>query len=84
MTNNKLCRGIPMCAPFKHFKHALQRLGRHAALLLVPKLGYIAAYARQAVENKLIEHKEYIARYGIDMHEITSYVCLKAGRTGEV
>jgi xylulose-5-phosphate/fructose-6-phosphate phosphoketolase len=39
----------------------------------VPKLGYIAAYAKQAVDNKLIEHREYIARYGIDMPEITEW-----------
>jgi xylulose-5-phosphate/fructose-6-phosphate phosphoketolase len=39
----------------------------------VPKLGYIAAYAKQAVDNKLIEHKEYIAKYGIDMPEITEW-----------
>ena len=39
----------------------------------VPKLGYIAAYAKQAVENKLIEHKGYIAKYGIDMPEITEW-----------
>jgi xylulose-5-phosphate/fructose-6-phosphate phosphoketolase len=39
----------------------------------VPKLGYIAAYAKQAVDNKLIEHREYIAKYGIDMPEITGW-----------
>ena len=39
----------------------------------VPKLGSIAAYAKQAVENKLVEHKEYIAKYGIDMPEITEW-----------
>jgi xylulose-5-phosphate/fructose-6-phosphate phosphoketolase len=36
----------------------------------VPKLGYIAAYTKQAVRNKLIEHKEYITKYGQDMPEI--------------
>ena len=39
----------------------------------VPKLGYIAAYAKQAVENKLVDHKEYIAKYGIDMPEIVNW-----------
>jgi xylulose-5-phosphate/fructose-6-phosphate phosphoketolase len=39
----------------------------------VPKLGSIAAYAKQAVEHKLVEHKEYIAKYGIDMPEITNW-----------
>ena len=30
-----------------------------------------AAYAKQAIRDKLIDHKEYIARYGDDMPEIT-------------
>ncbi len=28
----------------------------------VPKLGYIAAYAKQAIRDKLIKHKEYIVK----------------------
>ncbi len=39
----------------------------------VPKLGPRAAYAKQAIRDKLIEHKEYIARYGDDMPEITGW-----------
>jgi xylulose-5-phosphate/fructose-6-phosphate phosphoketolase len=39
----------------------------------VPKLGYVAAYAKQAVRDKLIEHKEYIAKYGQDMPEISEW-----------
>ena len=39
----------------------------------VPKLGYIAAYAKQAIRDKLIEHKEYIAKYGEDMPEIREW-----------
>jgi xylulose-5-phosphate/fructose-6-phosphate phosphoketolase len=39
----------------------------------VEKLGYTAAYAKQALRNKLIEHKEYIARYGEDMPEIKNW-----------
>ena len=36
----------------------------------VPKLGSIAAYLKQFVRDKLIEHKEYIEKYGEDMPEI--------------
>ena len=36
----------------------------------VPKLGYLAAYAKQTIREKLIEHKEYILKYGEDMPEI--------------
>ena len=39
----------------------------------VPKLGYMAAYAKQAVRDKIIEHKEYIKRYGEDMPEIRNW-----------
>jgi xylulose-5-phosphate/fructose-6-phosphate phosphoketolase len=39
----------------------------------VPKLGAGAAYAKQAIRDKLIDHKEYIARYGDDMPEITGW-----------
>jgi xylulose-5-phosphate/fructose-6-phosphate phosphoketolase len=39
----------------------------------VPKLGSRAAYAKQAIRDKLVDHKEYIARYGDDMPEITGW-----------
>jgi xylulose-5-phosphate/fructose-6-phosphate phosphoketolase len=39
----------------------------------VPKLGYHAAYVKQAVRDKLIEHKEYIIKYGEDMPEIRGW-----------
>jgi xylulose-5-phosphate/fructose-6-phosphate phosphoketolase len=39
----------------------------------VPKLGPRAAYAKQAIRDKLIEHKQFIARYGDDMPEITGW-----------
>lgn len=39
----------------------------------VPKLGSKAAYAKQAIHEKLIEHKEYIAEYGEDMPEIRDW-----------
>jgi len=39
----------------------------------VPKLGYVAAYAKQALRDKLIEHHEYVTTYGIDMPEIRNW-----------
>ncbi|HLO86857.1 MAG TPA: hypothetical protein VK203_17905, partial [Nostocaceae cyanobacterium] len=39
----------------------------------VPKLGYKAAYVKQALQDKLIEHKHYIAKYGEDMPEISNW-----------
>jgi len=39
----------------------------------VPKLGSIAAHVKQAIRNKRIEHKEYIAKYGDDLSEIRDW-----------
>jgi xylulose-5-phosphate/fructose-6-phosphate phosphoketolase len=39
----------------------------------VPKLGERAAYAIQAINDKLIEHREYISCYGDDMPEISGW-----------
>jgi xylulose-5-phosphate/fructose-6-phosphate phosphoketolase len=39
----------------------------------VPGLGSRAAYAQQAIREKLIEHKQYVARYGEDMPEIRDW-----------
>jgi len=39
----------------------------------VPKAGARAAYAKQAIRDKLIEHREYISRYGDDMPEISGW-----------
>jgi xylulose-5-phosphate/fructose-6-phosphate phosphoketolase len=39
----------------------------------VPALGPRAAYAKQAIRDKLIEHKEYIAEHGEDMPEILNW-----------
>jgi xylulose-5-phosphate/fructose-6-phosphate phosphoketolase len=36
----------------------------------VPKLGAIAAYAKQLIRDKLIEHEQYIHRHGEDMPEV--------------
>jgi xylulose-5-phosphate/fructose-6-phosphate phosphoketolase len=39
----------------------------------LPQLGSRAAYAKQAIANKLLEHKHYIAEHGDDMPEITNW-----------
>jgi XFP C-terminal domain len=38
-----------------------------------PQLGARAAYVRQAVRDKLIEHKQYVVRHGEDMPEIQAW-----------
>jgi xylulose-5-phosphate/fructose-6-phosphate phosphoketolase len=39
----------------------------------VPKLGSRAAYVKQALRDKLIEHKEYIEKHGDDVPEIRDW-----------
>jgi xylulose-5-phosphate/fructose-6-phosphate phosphoketolase len=39
----------------------------------VPKLGYKAAYVKQHLQDKLLEHKHYIAKHGEDMPEIRDW-----------
>jgi len=39
----------------------------------VPKLGERAAYAKQEIRDKLIDHSQYISRYGDDMPEIKNW-----------
>lgn len=39
----------------------------------VPKLGSVAAYAKQDMHNRLLDHKEYIRKYGEDMPEIRNW-----------
>ncbi|WP_262031336.1 phosphoketolase [Microvirga sp. Mcv34] len=48
--------------------HLVEAAARH-----VPKLAPQAAYMVQSVRDKLIEHKDYIARYGEDMPEIRDW-----------
>lgn len=39
----------------------------------VPKLGYMAAYTKQDIHNKLIEHEEYITKFGDDLPEVRDW-----------
>ena len=43
------------------------------ALMMLPDLGDSKAYLYSLMENKLLEHKEYIKEYGIDMEEIRDW-----------
>jgi xylulose-5-phosphate/fructose-6-phosphate phosphoketolase len=36
----------------------------------VPKLGARAAYAKQAIRDKLLEHTQYITEHGEDLPEV--------------
>jgi xylulose-5-phosphate/fructose-6-phosphate phosphoketolase len=52
----------------------------------VPMLGERAAYAKQAIRDKLQDHKQYIAQYGEDMPDIRDWrwggnVAARPGRT---
>jgi xylulose-5-phosphate/fructose-6-phosphate phosphoketolase len=39
----------------------------------VPKLGARVGYVKQAMRDRLIEHKEYIAKHGEDMSDILNW-----------
>ncbi|MGA8584988.1 MAG: phosphoketolase family protein [Roseiarcus sp.] len=45
----------------------------------VPKLGERAAYAKQEIRDKLIDHRQYICRYGDDMPEIKNWTWGRQG-----
>ena len=45
----------------------------------LPRLGAKAAYFKQAIDDKLFEHKQYIAPYGDDMTEIRDWQWAGAG-----
>jgi xylulose-5-phosphate/fructose-6-phosphate phosphoketolase len=47
----------------------------------LPQLGSRAAYAKQAIRDKLIEHQEYICEHGDDMPEVTGW---RFGREAQV
>jgi len=46
----------------------------HDVIDRVPALGSRAAYAKQAIRDKLIEHKQYICEHGEDMPEISGWM----------
>jgi len=48
----------------------------------VPHLAARAAYAKQALRDKLFEHKQYITRYGDDLPEIVGWQWGQGGGTG--
>jgi xylulose-5-phosphate/fructose-6-phosphate phosphoketolase len=48
----------------------------------LPGLGARAAYAKQAIRDKLIEHRQYIARHGDDMPEISGWRWGRHGASG--
>ena len=39
----------------------------------LPQLGPAAAYAKQTIRDKLLEHREYIAAHGRDMPEVADW-----------
>jgi xylulose-5-phosphate/fructose-6-phosphate phosphoketolase len=39
----------------------------------LPRLGYLAAYAKQAMRDKLIDHRAYICTHGEDMPEVRDW-----------
>jgi len=44
------------------------------AIMVLPHLGSRGVYLRQSMENKLIEHRHYIKRHGVDIPEILNWV----------
>ncbi|GIW80526.1 MAG: putative phosphoketolase 1 [Gemmatales bacterium] len=49
----------------------------------VPKLGYSAAYVKQALRDRLIDHKEYIHKHGEDMPDIAGWRWGQRGKTNQ-
>ncbi len=63
-----------MLAAITHGKEtARSRIIPSAVIDRVPNLGCVAAYAKQAMRDKLIEHRLYITTYGEDMPEIRNW-----------
>jgi xylulose-5-phosphate/fructose-6-phosphate phosphoketolase len=50
----------------------------------LPQLGARAAYAKQAIRDALIEHKEYIYEHGEDAPEISGWIWGNKQRSGHL
>ncbi len=48
----------------------------------LPQLGAMAAYARQIIHEKLIDHQQYVARCGVDLPEVRDWVWPYDGEKG--
>ena len=44
-----------------------------AAIKLIPSLGNTGANIIQDMNDKLVEHNQYIREYGVDMPEVTNW-----------
>ena len=44
------------------------------ALKNLPSLGNRGAYLYQKMSDKLVEHKQYIAKYGVDLPEVATWI----------
>jgi xylulose-5-phosphate/fructose-6-phosphate phosphoketolase len=63
--------------------NGLDRLHLVSAVIdRLPQLGSIAAYAQQIIREKLIDHQQYIARYGVDMPEVRNWTWPYDGEKG--
>ena len=43
------------------------------AIKFLPQLGNRGAYLYQRMNDKLVEHKQYISKYGVDMPEVSGW-----------
>jgi xylulose-5-phosphate/fructose-6-phosphate phosphoketolase len=48
----------------------------------LPQLGSMAAYARQIIREKLIDHEQYVTQYGVDLPEVRNWTWPYDGEKG--